>query len=157
MITFNEVASLVVNGMVSALPLLGVTVVLRRYARVILASALIIAAILYVSFAWPTAGLLWLLIELVGVGIFGAMAVLGVRRSAWWLVAGWGLHPLWDIPLHFFGPGHTFAPVNYTISCLGFDLIVAGFVAFGILSGWKHFSTSTTKGEAPKVSMWAAR
>jgi hypothetical protein len=31
--------------------------------------------------------------------------------------------------LHFFGPGHAFAPETYTITCLSFDLVVAAYVA----------------------------
>ena len=31
--------------------------------------------------------------------------------------------------MHFFGPGHAFAPETYTITCLSFDLVVAAYVA----------------------------
>jgi hypothetical protein len=44
------------------------------------------------------------------------------------------LHPVWDILLHYVGPGHTFAPETYTIPCITFDLGVAAYiaVAYGI-------------------------
>jgi hypothetical protein len=40
------------------------------------------------------AGPIWMLVELVGVIIFGTMALLGLRDSPWWLAARWALHPL---------------------------------------------------------------
>ena len=67
--------------------------------------------------------------ELVGIAIYSAMGLRGVRGSTWWLVAGWALYPVWDVALHFFGPGHAFAPETYTITCLSFDLVVAAYVA----------------------------
>jgi uncharacterized protein DUF6010 len=59
----------------------------------------------------------------------------GLRRSAYWIAAGWALHPVWDIALHYIGPGRTFAPWSYTIACGTFDLIVAGYVvlAYGLI------------------------
>ena len=57
------------------------------------------------------------------------MGLRGVRGSTWWLVAGWALYPVWKVALHFFGPGHAFAPETYTITCLSFDLVVAAYVA----------------------------
>jgi hypothetical protein len=59
--------------------------------------------------------------------------VLGVRGSHWWLVAGWALHPIWDIALHYIGPGAAFAPAPYALACLGFDLVVAA--AIGLTYG----------------------
>jgi len=67
--------------------------------------------------------------ELVGVAIFGGMGLLGLRGSPWWLAAGWAAHPIWDIALHYFGPGGSFAPEAYAITCLSFDLLVAGYIA----------------------------
>ena len=61
--------------------------------------------------------------------IFGGMALLGLRRSLWWIVVGWTLHPLWDVGLHYLGPGRLFAPETYTIACLSFDLPVVAFIA----------------------------
>jgi hypothetical protein len=44
-------------------------------------------------------------------------------------VEGWALYPVRDVALHFFGPGHAFAPETFTITCLRFDLVVAAYVA----------------------------
>ena len=63
------------------------------------------------------------MIEAVGVAVFGRM---------WWIVAGWALHPLWDVGLHYLGRGRPFAPETHTIACLSFDLLVAAYVAIAI-------------------------
>ena len=73
------------------------------------------------------AGLLWILIELSHIIAFGTMGLLGLRGSAHWLAAGWALHPVWDIGLHYIGPG-TFAPWTYAIACATFDLAVAAYI-----------------------------
>ena len=92
--------------------------------------AMFIAAGLYIVFAVRAGeGTLWLVGELVGVAIFGGVALLGLRGSLWWIVAAWALHPLWDVGLHYLGPGRSFAPETYTIACLSFDLLVAAYIA----------------------------
>ncbi len=60
---------------------------------------------------------------------YGGLGVWGLFRSPVWLAAGWALHPVWDLGLHYFGPGHAFAPDAYAVTCLSFDLLVAGYVA----------------------------
>ena len=45
--------------------------------------------------------------------------------------AGWTLHAGWDVGLHLVGGGAAFAPEGYVVLCLAFDLVVAGYVAFG--------------------------
>jgi hypothetical protein len=108
------------------------------YGRALLAIFLITAAGAYFGFA-VLAGVspLWILVELVGVIIFGVMALLGLRDSAWWLALGWALHPLWDVVLHYWGPGSSFASQPYAIACITFDWVVAAYIAivygFGLL------------------------
>ena len=110
--------------------------------RSLLAIFLFIAAGAYFGFA--TLGRevvdtqpIWMLVELAQVIVFGTLALLGLRGSPWWLVAGWALHPLWDVVLHYLGPGHSFAPITYTIPCLSFDLLVAAYIAiaYGLIGG----------------------
>ena len=36
---------------------------------------------------------------------------------------------MWDLALHYFGPGHALAPDAYAITCLSFDLLVAAYIA----------------------------
>ncbi len=57
------------------------------------------------------------------------MGLLGMRGSPYWIAAAWAVHPLWDVVLHFIGPGHAFAPVTYTIPCLTYDVAVAAIYA----------------------------
>jgi hypothetical protein len=72
------------------------------YGRALLAIFLFAAAGAYFGFAvLAGAGPIWTLVELVGVIVFGVMALLGLRDSAWWLAVGWALHPLWDVVLHY--------------------------------------------------------
>jgi hypothetical protein len=97
----------------------------------IFASGLIVAASIYLVFAFGASHIAtWLLIELLGVCIYGAMDLAGFRGSIWWLVAGWGLHPCWDLLLHYFGPGTPIAPSWYTVACVSFDFLVAGYIAY---------------------------
>jgi hypothetical protein len=139
MITSTEWLALLADGAISATLFLGVSLLLPRFSRAIFAIVLIVAALAYIFFVQTIDDTRWLLVEVGGVAIYGTMGLLGIQRSPWWLVAGWGLHPLWDVVLHFVGPGHAFAPVTYTIPCLSFDLLVAVMIACGIIFGWKHF------------------
>ena len=103
---------------------------LGRAERLVLALGLVLAAVVYVGFALAGAGLMWVLVDALGVIGYGALAWLGLKRSALWLAAGWALHPVWDVGLHIAGSGAAFAPAWYAILCLGFDLLVAGYIVF---------------------------
>ncbi|HEU4629571.1 MAG TPA: DUF6010 family protein [Gemmatimonadaceae bacterium] len=112
----------------------GIAFALTRRTRGILVRGMIVTALCYVYFAVKAdAGPAWLAAELAGVALYGAMALRGLRGSAWWLVAAWGLHPVWDVALHLVGSGRTFAPAAFPIACLTWDPVVAGVVAAGIL------------------------
>ena len=79
----------------------------------------------------------WTLVELVQVVIFATLALLGLRGSPYWLAAGWALHPLWDVVLHYIGPGHSFTPWTYAIACVSFDWLVAVYIVitYGVVGG----------------------
>ena len=99
------------------------------YGRTLLATVLFAAAGAYLGFAFvPPISTIWLLIELLQCIAFGVLGLYGWRGSAKWLALGWALHPLWDFPLHYIGPGRSFAPWAYTIACLSFDWVVAAYV-----------------------------
>jgi hypothetical protein len=125
-------------GVILGAIFVGLAYALPRYTRQILVVGLIVAALPYVHFSvGSNQGALWLAMELAGVAVYGSIAVRGLRGSLWWLVAAWALHPVWDIALHYAGPGRAFAPDWYTVPCLGWDLVVAGVVAYYILfSRW---------------------
>jgi hypothetical protein len=146
---------LLVNGAVASLQLIVVSFLLSRFIRDIvgrslLAIVLIIAALAYVAFAVRAGeSAFWVVGELVGVGIYSTFGLLGVRHSPMWLAAGWALHPLWDVVLHYFGPGSSFAPVSYTIPCISFDLLVAVYIAFIYASGVLGGRRATLQESAP--------
>jgi hypothetical protein len=139
------IVGLLINGVAYAAIFIVVAVLISRFTseivwRSFLVLFLFIAAGLYIVFALGAGeSALWVLVELVGVAIFGAMALLGLRGSLWWIVAAWALHPLWDVVLHYLGPGRSFAPETYTIACLSFDWLVAAYITiahvFGLVRG----------------------
>jgi hypothetical protein len=128
------IGNYLVGGAVNSLPMLIAAFLLSRFVRdifgrIVLAFFLCVAGAMYVVFATGAdAGTGWTLLELAQVLVLGTMAVLGLRRSPYWLAAGWALHPFWDIPLHLFGPGNEFAPAAYAISCLTWDWVVALYI-----------------------------
>jgi hypothetical protein len=135
------ILGLLLNGTVLAIVLIVISFLLSLFTRdivgrALLAIVLIIAALVYVVFVIRAGeGAFWVVGELVGVDIYGTFGLLGVRGSPMWLAAGWALHPLWDVVLHYFGPGSSFAPISYTIPCISFDLLVAVYIAIAYGSG----------------------
>lgn len=90
-------------------------------------NALIIAALIYVGFAVFAQNWTWLPYEIAGVGIYGLAVVLSRKFSPIWLGIGWFCHVLWDLLLHPNGyPGYV--PDWYLGACLGFDLLIGGYV-----------------------------
>jgi len=90
---------------------------------------LFVAGLIYVAFVtrspeWQ----FWAAVESAGLVFFGILGIAGVEGNAWWLVAGWGLHPLWDVGLHYLGAGVHFVPEWYSVGCVSFDLVVASYV-----------------------------
>ena len=124
-----------INGAFQASTLIVVVWALSRWTRDVAGRALLCfllfgAASMYVHYAaqaGESAG--WIVAELAGVAVYGGLALLGLRGSPMWLAAGWALHPVWDVALHYFGPGHAFAPDAYAVTCLSFDLLVAAYIA----------------------------
>jgi hypothetical protein len=91
-----------------------------------LAVGLAVAAAVYVGFAVAGgAPARWLLLEVGGLAIFGALALVGYRRAPPLVAAGWLLHVLWDAPLHVTGGAATYTPQWYPALCLGFDPVAA--------------------------------
>jgi hypothetical protein len=117
-------------GVVSAFAFIAVA---RRcgiaWEKKIYAVGLFLAALIYVGFAAVSgASSMWRSIELMGLGFFTLVAVLGLRFSVLFLAAGWAVHGLWDALLHL-TQHTTFVPDWYPVICLGFDLIVAIYIA----------------------------
>jgi hypothetical protein len=144
------IVGLLINGVAYAAIFIVVAVLLSRFTseivwRSFLVLFLFIAAGIYIVFALRAGeSALWVVVETVGVAIFGGMALLGLSGSLWWIVAAWALHPLWDVVLHYLGPGRPFAPETYTIACLSFDWLVAAYIAIapklGLLRSRRRYS-----------------
>ena len=139
-----QLAVFLLYGAVGGVVTLLVARAVRRYSRVVLAGALMIAALFYVGFAYRgDAGTAWMLVEILGLLGYMGMAAAGVRGSAWWLVAGWTLHPVWDVALHLVGAGRAFTPLAYPVACISWDLIVAGGIVATIRSSRRASRGST--------------
>jgi hypothetical protein len=90
---------------------------------------LVVAALIYVGLAIPSGMGEWLALEAAGVLVFGGVSWIGLRRTSW-LGAGWLAHVGWDVGLHLDRAQSIVGPW-YPLGCVGFDLIVAGFL-FGV-------------------------
>jgi hypothetical protein len=93
----------------------------------LLALGLVVAALIYVGLALAAADSRWLAIEAAGLALFGGLAWLGLRGSLWWLTLGWLAHVGWDVGLHL-DRAQTLVGAWYPLACVGFDLVVAGFL-----------------------------
>ena len=99
----------------------------RSYARSF-AIGLVVTALIYVGLAIFNGARTWIPIELAGVAVFAGFAWVGLKKSGWSLAAGWALHPLWDAGLHDYST--QFVPHWYIGGCIGFDLLVAIYIAY---------------------------
>ena len=131
-IAADLVIGALIKGAILAMILIALAHVLRRNRREILFASLLVAALAYVLFAVRAqAGAGWIIVELIGLAIYGGIGWRGVRGSIWWLASAWALHPLWDIALHYFGPGVSFVhPLRYPVPCVSFDLVVATYLGY---------------------------
>jgi hypothetical protein len=104
-----------------------------RDRRRVFGIGLLIAAAIYIVFALSRGNLNALLVESIGVVLFGILAFLGVRYSAYFLALGWMAHIAWDLLLHPVNVS-SYAPWWYPVACIGFDLAVAGGIV-GLAAG----------------------
>ena len=93
--TAQVFVGLLAEGAILAVPLIVIAFLLSRFTRDLVGRSLLVvflfaAAGAYFGFALLAApGPIWVLAELVQVIVFGAIALLGLRGSPWWLAAGW--------------------------------------------------------------------
>jgi hypothetical protein len=99
----------------------------RRAEDRIFAVVLAITAAYYVVHAIGGGTREDLLLELLGLALFGAFAVLGFLGRRWWLAFGWAAHAGWDVGFHTGGRGG-YVPEWYPMLCVGFDLFLSGFI-----------------------------
>jgi hypothetical protein len=98
-----------------------------RDRRRVFGIGLLVAASIYIGFAVFKDNVDALLVELAGVALFGILAVLGIRYSAYFLALGWAAHVGWDLLLHSVDVS-SYAPWWYPVACIGFDLVVTGAI-----------------------------
>ena len=101
------------------------------FERYLLAGFLVYMALVYVMrylFASTgRAGNSWFWVEILSVPIFGALALLGVKRSPWFLAVGMVLHGIaWD-SWHY--RNSTYMPDWYIVACLAVDVTLGAYVA----------------------------
>lgn len=92
------------------------------------AAGLLIAALVYVGFGFFSNSIGWIITETLGVPIYAVFAWLGLKKSGWFLAIGWAFHVAWDALLHDYSTA--FVPHWYINVCIGFDLLLAGYVGF---------------------------
>ncbi len=99
------------------------------------AVGLIIAALIYVGLAIWQRDDFWVGMEIAGAVAYTLPALAGLRGHPNWIAFGWLLHPLWDIFLHFMGPGAHIVPGWYAWACVSFDIWVGAYI---LQRNWKH-------------------
>lgn len=123
------IASLLLIGIALGVIFVVVAGKQKNSEQTILTVGLLVAALIYLIFGVAGgASFDWLVVETLGVGIYGTFALLGLHYSLWWLAFGWAIHPAWDAGLHFLGEAEAFVPMWYTVVCISFDLVVAVFI-----------------------------
>lgn len=69
----------------------------------------------------------WIWVELLGLALFAALALLGLKNSPWFLAIGIAVHGLaWD-SWHY--QNSAYAPDWYAVACLLVDVALAAYVA----------------------------
>jgi len=106
---------------------------------------LVIAAFIYILFALLWGDLEWVAIEIAGVLIYGLFYLLSNKFGLTWIAAGWLLHPIWDIGLHWYGAGSHIGPEWYTIPCLSFDILVGIYILVRIGKGKENLRINDSK------------
>jgi hypothetical protein len=101
------------------------------FERNLLAAFLVLMPLVYVArYLFASGGRAanqWFWVEIPGTAVFSALAVLGVKRSPWFLAIGMVLHGLaWD-SWHY--RNSTYIPDWYVIACLAVDLAFGSYVA----------------------------
>ena len=125
-----------VAGIVFAVPFLLIAYRLdEKYERAFLGVGLVIASGIWVLFSAYHSDPKWMGIEIAGMVLYTAFAVIGAGRSYLLIGVGWAFHSIWDIVLHVTGPGYSMVtePANalwYSVACCSFDLLVAVYVCF---------------------------
>lgn len=119
--------------------------------RGVLAAFLAGMPVIYLARWWMTGTAhthpAWLALELGGLLLFGLLAVLGLRRSPWFLVVGIAGHGIaWDVP-HLTS---AYIPTWYAIMCMLVD-VGLGLYAATRIPRWRRASTRVVRRTLPET------
>lgn len=119
--------------------------------RGVLAAFLAGMPVIYLARWWMTGSAhtqpAWLALELGGLLLFGLLAVLGLRRSPWFLVVGIAGHGIaWDVP-HLTS---AYIPTWYAIMCMLVD-VGLGLYAATRIPRWRRASTRVVRRTLPET------
>ncbi len=123
----NMPTALALGAVAAAALILAIRTEEEGVERYRLAVGLTLAAAIYAAFSMNAGPGIWVLAELAGVGLFGVIALVGYRRSAFLVAAGWVLHVGWDVIHHIVNV--RFIPSWYPDACISFDLVIAVYLA----------------------------
>jgi hypothetical protein len=126
-------------------------IVLTRWSKtrpaLLAAYALIAVSFLYVGFAMRAENSeTWVGFEMTAVAVFGTLAGMSIVGSPWFVVVGLLLHAGWTVYEHYLGAGQAFAPAPAVMATIGFDVVVALYVAFMTLRGKKDDAQAAVPG-----------
>ncbi|HCM77729.1 MAG TPA: hypothetical protein DIS90_15205 [Cytophagales bacterium] len=79
-------------------------------------------AFLYIGYTWTNLEVA--IISFIQVLFFLPFAYLGIKKNAYYLVAGYFLHGIWDVVYPFLGSPDLLPP-DYDYFCITYDVIVA--------------------------------
>lgn len=107
------------------------------------AYGLIAVSFLFVGFAMRSEDPeTWVGFEMTAVAVFGTLAGMSIIGSPWFVTAGLALHAAWTLYEHYFGAGQAFAPGPAVMATVGFDVVMALYVAVMTLRGGKEPETA---------------
>ena len=129
-----NVLAIIIGAILAALILIGFHKMKAGKAAKFFAGSLIIAALIYIGFAFSgvlsqTATTDWILVEIGGFIIYFALAYAGVKISNLILAVGWALHIFWDAAFQH-GGEISYVPDFYPSLCIGFDLVFAIYIVY---------------------------
>jgi len=118
-------------GLATALPLIFLTPLLRKYfpMKLLAATILVAIAFIYVGFSLKENILSDIIIEVTAALVFFFIAIVGYTRHSKLIALGILLHGLWDL-IHHFTSGLKSNPDYWPVYCLTIDVIWSVYFYF---------------------------
>src|SRR5688572_11720546 len=110
-------------GLSSSLITILIFTLLRRFDKNTIYGLILVGiGFLYIGYTWTDINAA--IISFLQVLFFMSLAYFGIKRSYWFLVAGYFLHGVWDLLYPMFANSELLPP-DYDYFCLTYDFIVA--------------------------------